>query len=115
MQSTIDEFMPSWDNMELKLKGSMEYKIKSLMACIKYNGNNCWVVEPVKNYNKHVHTVSNNGGVWSCTCQGYADKLRKLESGDLDIEPSCSHIISVKRYAGERMKERYLNNKQLGE
>jgi hypothetical protein len=68
--------------------------------CIKYIGNGKYNCLPIANYNKSTYVISfNNSEIGhSCSCQGFADKMKKFEEGHSDIRPICAHIIAVKQW-----------------
>lgn len=64
---------------------------------LKFLENNCiervdnhWICKPIEGYNTRTHTIEDNDGHYSCSCQGYQSKLRK------GLIPICSHIMAVR-------------------
>lgn len=106
-----------YDVVFKKVVGSMRSKALKFVKnkLIEYYGSNTWVVEPIKDYNKTPYTVENINGTFVCNCQGYQMKLKRLEAGDLDVDPVCSHVLAVKLYAGQEAHNKALEKKHQQE
>lgn len=111
-----------WNHWAKELKGSIVSKAKRFYKCklIAYCGFNTWVVEPIKDYNTRVYTVTNvrdeeDIRSFSCNCQGFQSKLRKFKLRESTDEPYCSHTVAVKMFAGVMAHNKAVERRQVKE
>ncbi len=100
-----------WDAYLPGFKGSPSIWAKARafvdLGLVEYMGHNQFVVHPKPGYNVTDYAVRNEGGFFTCTCQGFVTKLRKFTKGEFERdEVTCSHVRAVKIYAGNLMHEK---------
>lgn len=91
-----DYFKSIVDEQGNKVANPLRRKAEKFLNadCIKYAGNNEFIVEPLSGYNKTTHFIKKTGKTgtmadFECSCQGFQSKLKSNQ------EPFCAHILTL--------------------